>query len=165
MSNTSNTFSLINKLKRGIPRRRFNILIVEDDKEASEIFCEILKERGHIVTIANKATTCINQCQNCSYDIIFMDFHLEDMNGAETVELLRSICLVKSLIFAFTGDDSRESLELFREIGMDGAIIKPIDIDLINKFMNSLELRSELDKRSIKGIRDFKTKKQLFIFG
>jgi DNA-binding response OmpR family regulator len=163
MSNKNNTFYL-NKLKKGNLRRTLTILIVENDNNVAKMFAEILIKRGHMVTIANKATTCICECQACSYDVIFMDFHLEDINGAETTDLLRSVCLVKSLIFAFTGDDSKESLKLFKEFGMDGAIIKPLNIDLISKFMNSLELRNELDKRSIKGIHDSKKKTQLFIF-
>ena len=164
MSHTTSTQGFINRLKKGISKRQFNILIVEDDKKVAEIFADVLRTRGHFVTVTNKAATCINECQSCSYDIIFMDFHLDDMNGVDTVDLLKTICMVKSLIFAFTGDDSKEALMLFESIGMDGAIIKPLDIDLINKFMNSLETRNDLDKRAISIIRDFKTKKQLFIF-
>lgn len=158
---------LINRLKSSNSKHQFKILIVDDDLETAEAFGEILKTRGHNVTVTNEAISSVGKCQNCHYDIIFMDFHMGgtgDIDGVGATDLIKSCCYSKSLIFAFTGDDSRVALSKFQNIGMDGAIIKPLDIDLINKLMNSLELRNDLDKRVIQNIRDFKNRKQLFIF-
>lgn len=161
---SSMSYESINKLKSGNTRHQFNILIVDDDESSAEIFGEILSGRGHNITITNEGTLCISKCQMCSYDIIFMDFHLDDMNGVDITDLLKNVCSVKSLIFAVTGDDNVETMKLCKNIGMNGAIIKPLDIDLINKFMNSLELRNKPDVRIIKNMKDVKFKKQLFVF-
>lgn len=154
----------INKLKKQNINKQFKILIVDDDTNTAESFGEILQERGHNITVANESVSCIGKCQNHHYDIIFMDFHLNDIDGVDTTDLIKNIYCNKSLIFAFTGDDSHCALSKFKNIGMDGAIIKPLNIDLINKFMNTLELRHDIDKHVIKNIKDLKMKKQLFIF-
>ena len=153
---------LINKLKH--PRRQFQILIVDDDIGIAETFGEILKQRGHNITIAHKGTSCINKCLNSNYDIIFLDFHLTDINGTDITDMLKNSCNNNSIIFAFTGDDSISAINQFKNIGMTGAIIKPIDLPLINNFMNSLELRNSVDTRVVSNIPDPKYKKQLFVF-
>lgn len=162
MSDISRLYSLKNN--KCVPKQQFRILIVDDDDNIAESFAEILTERGHCVTIINESLKCVNNCKNNQYDIIFMDFHLDRMNGTDTTELIKDIYNYKSLIFAFTGDDSNMAISKFRDIGMDGAIIKPLDIDLINKLMNSLEVKHDIDRRVIKSIKDIKLKKQLFVF-
>lgn len=155
---------LINKLKGCNSKHQFKILIVDDDLDTAEAFGEILRSRGHNVIVINEGISCVSKCQNFNFDIIFMDFHMSDISGVDATDLIKNCCYTKSLIFAFTGDDSRTALLKFKNIGMDGAIIKPLDIEIINKLMNSLELRNELDKRVLKNIRDLKNKKQLFVF-
>lgn len=154
----------INKLKNPAEKHQFKILIVDDDITIAKTLGEILQERGHIVTVTDEGISCINKCQNGYFDIIFMDYHLNDINGTDTADLIKSNFKTKSIIFAFTGDDSVTALKQFKKIGMDGALIKPIDIELINKLMTSLELRNNLDKRIIKNIRDSRMKRQLFVF-
>jgi CheY-like chemotaxis protein len=159
------TLNHYNKSKGQIITQSFKILIVDDDNDTAESFAEILRNRGHLVTVANEGIVCVGKCQNYNYDIIFMDFHMDNVDGVDTADLIKNICHKKSIIFAFTGDDSNFALSKFRNIGMAGAIIKPLDIDLINKLMTSLEIRSDVDTRIIKSIRNIKSKRQLFVFG
>jgi PleD family two-component response regulator len=142
---------------------QFKILVVDDDNFIAESLGEILSDRGHIVTIANESMTCIGKCQKTDYDIIFMDFHLTDYDGANTTDLLKNVCNNKSIVFGFTGDDSKTTMSEFMKMGVDGAIIKPIDIDLIEKLMIILETKQEFDKHLLKNILKDK-RRQLFIF-
>lgn len=142
---------------------QFKILIVDDDNFVAESLGEILSERGHSVTIANESMQCLGQCQTNVFDIIFMDFHLDDYDGANTTDLLKTVLNNKSTVFGFTGDDSKSTINQFMKMGVDAAIIKPIDVDLIDKIMNVLETRNELDKDVLKSTLKNK-KKQLFVF-
>ena len=160
-----------NKLKQGTNKHQFKILVVDDDMSVAETFGDVLQYRGHTVSIVNGAIECINKCQNNRYDIIFMDFHLKDdttiydeTNGAEIIDLLKTVCSVDSVVFAITGDDSKDAIQKFKNVGMDGALIKPLDIDIINKLMNCLELRHEVDKRVVKTIGAYQFKKHLIVF-
>lgn len=162
MSETQNKMTTHNtKLINSI--NQFNILVVDDDNFIAESLSDILSDRGHMVTIANESMSCIGKCQYIDFDIIFMDFHLEDYDGANTTDLLKNVCNNKSIVFGFTGDDSKTTISEFMKMGVDGAIIKPIDIDLINKLMTTLETRNEFDKSILKNILKNK-KRQLIIF-
>lgn len=152
------------KSKKVTTRKQYNILIVDDDKTTAEMFKSILKSRGHNVTITHDFILCLNKCQLDEYDVIFMDYHMKEMNGVELINVIKSACNNKSIIFAFTGDDSNTTLSLFRDAGICGAIIKPIDMDVINKLMNLLELRTENDKKTIKLFDNTRIKKNLLFF-
>lgn len=152
----------INKIK--LSTKIFNILIVDDDCDTANSFGEILSSRHHNVTIINDVVTCISKCQNQQYDIIFMDFHMDKINGVELTELIKKLFNAKSLIFAFTGDDSNNAIQQFKNIGMNGAFIKPIDIDLINNFMNILEQRNNLDIKLLKTVKFLRRQKNFILF-
>jgi len=161
-STLSNT--LLNKTKKSDSIKHYNILIVDDDHNIANIFKDILVYRGHKVTIITESISCLGKCQDTYYDIIFMDFHMENLNGVELTDIIRDVYKNKSLVFAFTGDDSRSALNLFKENGMDGALIKPIDIEIVSNLMNSLEVKHNIDKRAIKMLDTKQFKKRLFIF-
>ena len=152
------------KSKKVTTRKQYNILIVDDDKEVAEMFKSILKMRGHNVTITHDCILCLNKCQAMDYDVIFMDYHMRDMNGVELINIIKNACNDKSIIFAFTGDDSKTTMSLFKNAGICGAIIKPIDMNAVNKLMNSLELKTEIDKKVIKLFDTTRIKTSLFLF-
>lgn len=152
MNNFDIVYKTSNKNTKYIGKKQFNILVVDDDEYVASTLTEILTKRGHTVTYLTEGLSCISKCQYTYYDIIFMDFHLDDMNGVDVIDVLKEVSKISPIVFAFTGDDSSDALYRFKNIGMVGAIIKPIDISIINKLMNSLELRKELDNRIIKTI-------------
>lgn len=164
MSTGNRALKTISIIKSKQHRQRFSILIVDDDELISETFGEILSNRGHNVMTVHDSASCINKCQKQKFDIIFMDFHMENVNGVDMTDLLKNVCNNKSIIFALTGDDSKKALEQFKNIGMDGAIIKPLNIDLIDKLMNTLEFKTEIDKCIIKTLLISTHKNQLILF-
>ena len=159
--------------KEETKRRQFKILIVDDDTNIANTFGEILEYRGHDVTIVNEGIKCISKCQYNYYDIIFMDFHLTDdeleydeTNGAEVTDLLKTVCSVNSIVIAITGDNSNSAIDKFKEVGMDGALIKPFCIDTIDKLMKYLESMREISKdRNYKMLKTINNKlNNLIIF-
>jgi CheY-like chemotaxis protein len=140
--------------------KQYKILIVDDDVETARMFGELLKYRGHNVTIFNEAIDSVGSCQSKIYDIIFMDFHMEKLNGVDAADIIKSYCCKNnSMIFAFTGDDSVNAIKEFKTVGMNGALIKPIDINLINKLMGMLEKNCTISEKLSKNF-----KKQLLFF-
>ena len=120
-------------------KKSLNILIVDDDLKAGECFKTILELRNHNVTILNEGIRCISKCLTNHYDIIFMDYHIDDINGDEITEIIKNDYSNKSQIFAYTGDKS------------DSAIIKPVNMSLFNEVMNVLEKDVEkIDKSCLK---------------
>lgn len=127
-------------------KKQFDILIVDDEEDASFMFKTILEARGHNVMTLKEGVSCISKCKSNAYDIIFMDYHIADIDGVQVTEFIKDIYKTNAIIFAYTGDTSKEAIAEFKNIGMIGALIKPIDCDLLDNIMNTLEDRGCVDK-------------------
>ena len=127
-------------------KRSYNILIVDDDFESSEMFKTLLELRGHNITTLEEGVSCISNCKSKTYDIIFMDYHIKDIDGVQLTDFIKDIYKSLSIIFAYTGDASTEAIHEFQTIGMAGALIKPISKNLLDDIMTTLEERGCVDK-------------------
>jgi CheY-like chemotaxis protein len=136
---TYNTKNIYNKLTEPTNKKNMNILIVDDDIMGAECLKEILELHNHTVNIIDDAIRCITLCQNNKYDIVFMDYHMEGLDGAQITMLLKDQKIGKTIIFAYTGDNSNAAIKQFKETGMNGAIIKPIDMNSFEILLNYLE--------------------------
>ena len=70
-----------------------------------------------------------------SYDVIFMDHMMPQMDGIETTQKIRSLGYNGSIV-ALTANAIAGNDEMFRENGFDGFIPKPIDIRHLNTALN-----------------------------
>ncbi len=129
-------------------KKKLDILIVDDDTNSSELFKELLSLRGHNVSSLDEGVKCISKCMNNKYDIIFLDYHIGDINGVELADCLKDVLKSEALIYAYTGDNSPEAIKRFREIGMNGAIIKPINIKTINNILIDIEQQNISAKKN-----------------
>lgn len=144
--------------KNHLQRKSYNILIVDDDVDVARTLKTLLELRGHHITIVDDGLRCITHCRDRErhYDIVFMDYHMEGLDGAEVAEIVKSGDALhdkKTLIFAYTGDNSQDALTEFKQAGMDGAIIKPVDIASIELLMGRLEQSCLLDSSTISTLR------------
>ena len=118
---------------------KLDILIVDDDEISAELFKEYLSIRGHNVISLNEGVKCITKCMKNKFDIIFLDYHIGDINGVELADCLKDVLKIKSKIYAYTGDNNPEVIKKINDIGMDGIIIKPIDLNKINRIIIDIE--------------------------
>jgi PleD family two-component response regulator len=130
-------------------KKKLDILIVDDDIDSSELFKEYLSLRGHNVFSLDEGVKCISKCMKNKYDIIFLDYHIGDIDGVELADCLKDVLKTKSLIYAYTGDNSPEAIKKFKEIGMNGAIIKPINLKIINNYIIDIEQQNIKNKFNI----------------
>jgi len=137
-----------------VRKNKLNILVVDDDITSLELFKEILEFRGHNVTAVNEGVRCISNLQNNYYDIIFLDYHIGDIDGVDLADCIKDVFKHKSLIFAYTGDSSLSALNRFKIIGMNGALIKPLNIELIDSIMSTIEKNDINIENKLKTIND-----------
>ena len=134
-------------------KKTLDILIVDDDKSALKYFEKILQLRGHNVTIIDEGIRCVSKCLDNHYDIIFMDYHIDDITGDELTSIIKDDYSNNSKVFAYTGDKSKNAIESFKHSGMIGAMIKPVNIELFGEIMYILEKDCvELDVERLKRI-------------
>jgi CheY-like chemotaxis protein len=132
---------------------------VDDDLDAGNMLKQLLEFRGHHVTVIDEGSRCITHCNLFRYNIIFMDYHMQGLDGAQVTDIVKKNNLdcfdCPTLIFAYTGDNSKKAIETFRKVGMDGVIIKTVSVADFEILVMNLEWRLKLDKK----INEYITKK------
>jgi len=120
-----------------------NILIVDDDDSARESLREMIEIRGHKVTTLDEGMKCVNRCYNTYFDIIFMDYHINDLdgkiNGIDITKMVRECFDTDSIVYAYTGDNTTKAINNFKKNNIKGAFIKPVEPSLINEFLSIVE--------------------------
>lgn len=125
--------------------KSLSILIVDDDYDTVESLRLILLNEGHAITTVEEGPRCITLCENNIYDIIFMDYHLEGLNGDVVIDIIKNHSMNTSHIFAFTGDKTDECIQTFSTLRIDGILFKPTDPELILALVNGLYKAPSVD--------------------
>lgn len=112
-----------------------NILVVDDSDINARVICELLKQRGANASMALDGESAVNIFKDSKinfYDVILMDITMPGMNGLEAAKAIRSLEREDALnipVFAMTGNVFKDDIEKCRKAGMDGHLIKPVDLD------------------------------------
>ncbi len=67
-----------------------------------------------------------------------MDYHIKDIDGIQVTQIIKSSLKRCPYIIAYTGDKSSIALNKFKQIGMNGVLIKPVNVDLIENLITEL---------------------------
>jgi CheY-like chemotaxis protein len=131
---------------------KYKILLVDDSEINLKMMQKIFKNNNKInnILLANDGLEAVNVICNHKneIDIVFIDNQMPNLNGVQTVQLLRGIHFDK-LIFGVTGS-SNHDLSEFRNCGLDYVFSKPFDkqkIDLIFDFLNKGDITRHKDKK------------------
>lgn len=123
------------------------VLIVEDDFTSRILLQEVMNRYGvcHIATNGFEALAAFREAiQNrTSYDLVFLDIMMPEMDGQETLKRIRAIEAEEGImvgkgtkiIMATSHADSRNILASFNEM-CDGYLVKPVQV---NKLVNELK--------------------------
>lgn len=108
------------------------ILYVEDDMMSREVMTLLLTRRMKFehVYVWEDSTDFANQLTTLPQkpDIIFLDIHMEPMDGFGMLEILRANPdFAKIPVVALTASVMNEEVTLLRTKGFDGALAKPVD--------------------------------------
>ena len=106
------------------------ILLVEDNPLNQEVACELLREAGFTVDVADNGMIGLEKLQAMSYDLVFMDMQMPVMDGvAATHEIRRNPAYASLPVVAMTASAMQADRERCIEAGMNDYVVKPIDPD------------------------------------
>ena len=117
------------------------ILLVEDNELNQEIAAYMLQERGLEVTVAvngKEAVELFEQSNPDTFDLIFMDVMMPQMNGYEATRAIRELDrpdAVSVPIIAMTANAYAEDVREAKEAGMNEHMAKPLDPEVINRIL------------------------------
>ena len=121
-------------------RRRFNILLAEDNIINQKIAVRILEKNGHKVTVANDGHEAMSVLEKDNFDLILMDVQMPNMDGFEATALIRKKEIKSGNhipIIAMTAHAMKGDRERCLDAGMDNYISKPLNSDQLLKIVDN----------------------------
>jgi DNA-binding response OmpR family regulator len=114
-----------------------DILVVDDNLDATELLQELLSMDGHAVRTAATAARALALAQERPAQIFLVDQNLPDMPGSELVPLLRaSVAGQPCFAIAITGMASGSAQGSGAQLGnFDYILGKPLDFDAFDALL------------------------------
>jgi signal transduction histidine kinase/DNA-binding response OmpR family regulator len=109
--------------------RGLSVLLVEDNPVNRKVASRLLERQGHRVAMAADGVEALRTLGERSYDLVFMDIQMPNMDGLTAARLIRErengsgrrLPIIAMTAHALKGDRER-----CLEAGMDGYVSKPI---------------------------------------
>ncbi|MBQ4140437.1 MAG: response regulator transcription factor [Clostridia bacterium] len=124
----------------------FHILVVEDDRDLRDLFCDTLSDNGFDPIPASDGEDALRILENTYVDLIISDIMMPKMDGyALTEELRRSNIMTPVLMITARSELSDKQMG-FR-VGTDDYMVKPIDLGEMIWRVRALLRRSQMVNR------------------
>ena len=120
------------------------LLVVEDNELNLEIASTLLEEAGFEVDTAGNGKIAVEKVEAASagrYDLILMDVQMPEMDGYEATRRIRALPDKKKAaipIVAMTANAFEEDQKNALNVGMNGHIAKPLDIQKLFQVLSEL---------------------------
>ena len=103
------------------------VLIVDDNKLNIKIAKKMLEPYNFDLDECLSGIQCLEKTKDVTYDIIFMDYMMPNMDGIETFKELHENPDFKTPVVSLTADAIVGSKDKFMQAGFAGYVSKPID--------------------------------------
>lgn len=114
------------------------VLVVDDNAMNLSLMKELLKRTKIKVDLAASGKECLALTRNKTYNIILMDHMMPELDGVETLHMLRadqSNPNHKTMVIALTANVSAGSRETYLEYGFNDYFSKPIQADKLDELL------------------------------
>jgi len=105
-----------------------NILLTEDNPVNADFIKTVLKNMGHVVTVAENGKVALDTLNAKTFDVALMDIQMPVMNGTDALSVIREqekitgnhLIVIALTAYALVGDK-----EKYLKMGFDGYLSKP----------------------------------------
>ena len=101
------------------------VLIVDDNRVNVKVLKMTLEKLGVDADSACNGLEAVEAIKNNSYDLVFMDVHMPDMDGFQATEEIRKFNQEISII-GLSADVTKEAIDEAKGVGMNDYLTKPI---------------------------------------
>jgi two-component system, NarL family, sensor histidine kinase BarA len=113
------------------------ILIVEDNKDSSEILGQFITKFGHRAIKAKNSKEGIALAEAERPDLIFMDIDLPDVDGVKTTEILRQNPITSNIpVVVITAWIAELWREKALRVGIATYLLKPVSPQTLKETIN-----------------------------
>jgi len=133
------------------------VLVVDDMEPNLYVARGLLAPYGLSVETATSGYSAIDLIKSgMTFDVIFMDHFMPEIDGFETTKTLRNMGYANPIV-ALTANALVGQAEMFLENGFNGFLSKPIDIRQLNITLNKL-VRDKYPAQTIEAAQRLKSK-------
>jgi signal transduction histidine kinase/CheY-like chemotaxis protein len=126
-----------------------HILLAEDNTVNQVLAVRLLEKRGHKVTVAANGKEALAAIEKDSFDVVFMDVQMPEMDGFEATERIRAnekasgnhLPVIAMTAHAMSGDKER-----CLQAGMDDYLTKPIRSQELDDVLKRCSPKTPADK-------------------
>lgn len=113
-----------------------NVVLAEDNELSAQLLSRMLTQIGCNTIWVKNGLELIQQVGKHIPDIIIMDYHMEVMDGEQTLCHLKQVTAYKDIpVIISTGDAYAETRDVFLKAGADAFIEKPINYSSLIKVL------------------------------
>lgn len=105
---------------------KYNILLVEDNKDISSIVCKYLEKENYIYDLAEDGFQALANFNSKKYHLIILDIMMPGIDGFEVLENIRNLSEIP-VIMLTARQEEIDRLKGF-ELGADDYVIKPFSV-------------------------------------
>lgn len=115
------------------------ILIVDDDKETTNLLERIVTMKGHEPTSVNTSLSAVQVAHDVYPDAILMDIMMPEINGIQLCKIFKSIPTLKNIpIIIVSALNDAGSKRDTANAGASDFIAKPVDPEILAEKINTL---------------------------
>jgi CheY-like chemotaxis protein len=116
-------------------------LIVDDNRQMADSLAQMLEFYNISSEITYGARAAITLLSDLTPSIVFLDLNMPGVTGFDVLGFLkREPKLAKVPVIVVTSDDQPESAQRAKDAGADAYIIKPVNLDVLEESLKSLNL-------------------------
>jgi len=117
------------------------IIVIDDDDGIRQVVSTALSNKGYMIATASNGKEAIQKSQTNFYDLALIDIRLPDMDGTNLLPAMTKINPEMRKII-LTGYPALQNAIDAVNMGADGYLVKPVDIDVLLR-----TIEQELEKR------------------
>ena len=117
-------------------RRQLRILVVDDNLDTAMGLSLLMRALGHKPHMTHDGLSAVDAALECQPDLVLLDIGLPGMDGWEVARRFRQDPTLSDVtLVAVTGRSGDEAKCRAVEAGFDHFIVKPADVDQLQKIM------------------------------
>jgi CheY-like chemotaxis protein len=120
-------------------QQALRVLVVDDNRDAADSLSTLLKMKGHDVRVAYDGVAGFEAARAHRPDCLLLDIAMPRLDGYELARRVRQLPgLERSKLVALTAYADETHRRRAREAGFDHHLVKPADLDEIERILNML---------------------------
>jgi two-component system nitrogen regulation response regulator NtrX len=108
------------------------MLVVDDERDITQVLADFLTMRGHDVTAAQSGKQALSLARQRKFDVVFLDIAMPGMDGNETLQQLRKD-FPGTIVIMISGVSDESIAIKSLELGAFDYIRKPFEFSRLDR--------------------------------